>query len=106
MKKLLRLDDIARGGRGRGEVFDLLGLRVVVSPNEGIPLEDGEAMAAQVSQLYALCCLLPLPHKLLPWEKAWRADRQCSYHMAEDAVLAHRFATGSGKLLRTCGIRC
>ena len=51
MKKLLRLDDIARGGRGRGEVFDLLGLRVVVSPNDGILPEDGEAMAAQVSLL-------------------------------------------------------
>ena len=55
MKKLLRLDDIARGGRGRGEVFDLLGLRVVVSPNEGILPEDGEATAAQVSQFPALC---------------------------------------------------
>ena len=52
MKKLLRLDDLARGGRGRGEVFDLLGLRVVVSPNEGIAPEEGEAMAAQASQLY------------------------------------------------------
>ena len=32
MKKLLRLDDVAKGGRGRDEVYDLLGLSVIVRP--------------------------------------------------------------------------
>ncbi len=32
MKKLLRLDDFAAGGRERGALFDLLGMRVVVYP--------------------------------------------------------------------------
>ena len=75
MKQLLRLDDIARGGRGRAEVFDLLGLRVVVSPNEGIPVEDGEAMAAQVSQLPARAASAA-SFNLFSWEKPLRADTQ------------------------------
>ena len=32
MKKLLRLGDMARGGRERGEVYDLLGIRAVAQP--------------------------------------------------------------------------
>ena len=62
MKKLLRLDEFSRGGRGRGEVFDLLGLRVVVSHSGMASCGDGEAIAAQVSQLASAgheCC-----HKL------------------------------------------
>ena len=51
MKKLLRLDEFARGGRDRGEVFDLLGLRVIVSHSGSATSEEGEAVAAQVSQL-------------------------------------------------------
>jgi hypothetical protein len=54
MKKLLRLDDLSRGGRSRGEVFDLLGLRVIVSPQKDSPLEQGEATAIQVYDLVSL----------------------------------------------------
>ncbi len=59
MKKLLRLDEFSRGGRDRGEVFDLLGLRVIVSHSSSASSEDGEAVAAQVSQLASTgheCC--------------------------------------------------
>ena len=62
MKKLLRLDEFSRGGRDRGEVFDLLGLRVIVSHSGTASCEEGEAIAAQVSQLASKghsCC-----HKL------------------------------------------
>ena len=62
MKKLLRLDEFSRGGRDRGEVFDLLGLRVIVSHSGSASSEEGEAVAAQVSQLASAgheCC-----HKL------------------------------------------
>ena len=62
MKKLLRLDEFSRGGRDRGEVFDLLGLRVIVSHSGKPSCEEGEAIAAQVSQLASIgheCC-----HKL------------------------------------------
>ena len=34
MKKLLRLDDLSAGGRERGALFDLLGMRVVVHPRD------------------------------------------------------------------------
>ena len=65
MKKLLRLDDLSRGGRGRGEVFDLLGLRVVVSPQKDCPPEQGEANAAQVDNIVylnnMLSCYARLP---------------------------------------------
>lgn len=48
MKKLLRLDDVARGGRGRDEVYDLLGLRVIVISYPGMPAEEAELAATQV----------------------------------------------------------
>lgn len=48
MKKLLRLDDVAKGGRGRDEVYDLLGLRVIVTPYPDAPVEEGELAATQV----------------------------------------------------------
>lgn len=57
MKKLLRLDDVAKGGRGRDEVYDLLGLRVIVAPLQGLSAEDGELAATQVR----LICPLLLP---------------------------------------------
>lgn len=49
MKKLLRLDDMAKGGRGRDEIYDLLGMRVVVAPLPGTPLETAAIAATQVS---------------------------------------------------------
>ena len=48
MKKLLRLDDVAKGGRGRDEVYDLLGLRVIVTPYPDLGVEEGELAATQV----------------------------------------------------------
>ena len=71
MKKLLRLDEFSRGGRDRGEVFDLLGLRVIVSHSSSASSEDGEAVAAQVSQLG-----LHSP-SVLP--KAYRDSRTCGH---------------------------
>ena len=55
MKKLLRLDDVARGGRGRDEVYDLLGLRVIVTPYPGMPAEEAELAATQVHLLSHAC---------------------------------------------------
>jgi (p)ppGpp synthase/HD superfamily hydrolase len=48
MKKLLRLDDVQKGGRGRDEVYDLLGLRVIITPLATMSAEDGELAAIQV----------------------------------------------------------
>ncbi len=48
MKKLLRMDDVAKGGRGRDEVYDLLGMRVIVTPYPDLPVEEGELAATQV----------------------------------------------------------
>ena len=47
MKKLLRLDDLAAGGRGRGDIFDLLALRVVVDPRPDLPADQAEAACVQ-----------------------------------------------------------
>ena len=52
MKKLLRLGDMARGGRERGEVYDLLGIRAVVQPRADLPPDTAEQAAVQVSD----CC--------------------------------------------------
>ena len=48
MKKLLRLGDMAKGGRERDEVFDLLGMRVVLLPRTDLPADDAEQAAVQV----------------------------------------------------------
>lgn len=43
LKKLLRLGDLSQGGRKREEVFDVLGLRAIVSPRDD--LKDSERAA-------------------------------------------------------------
>ena len=48
MKKLLRLGDMAKGGRERDEVFDLLGMRVVLMPRTDLPTDEAEEAAVQV----------------------------------------------------------
>ncbi|KAK9817892.1 hypothetical protein WJX72_003848 [[Myrmecia] bisecta] len=45
MKKLLRLGAMAKGGRKREEVYDLLGMRVIVKPRTDLPMEQAEAEA-------------------------------------------------------------
>ena len=47
MKKLLRLGDLAAGGRERGDIFDLLALRVVIDPRPDLPVDQAEAACAQ-----------------------------------------------------------
>lgn len=47
MKKLLRLDDLAAGGRERGDIFDLLALRVVVDPRPDLPADQAAAACVQ-----------------------------------------------------------
>ena len=48
MKKLLRLGDMAKGGRERDEVTDLLGMRVVLHPRADLPPDEAEQAAMQV----------------------------------------------------------
>ena len=48
MKKLLRLDSIAAGGRARQEVHDLLASRCVVVPHSDLPQDQAEELASQV----------------------------------------------------------
>ncbi len=38
MKKLLRLEDLSKGGRQREDIYDVLGLRAVVQPRADLPL--------------------------------------------------------------------
>ena len=48
MKKLLRLGDMAKGGRERDEVTDLLGMRAVLQPRADLPPDEAEQAAVQV----------------------------------------------------------
>lgn len=43
MKKLLRLDDFTAGGRHKDDIYDLLGLRVVVQPHDAADVHDAPA---------------------------------------------------------------
>ncbi len=47
MKKLLRLSEVARGGRRREDIFDLMGLRVVVAPRDDLPQAAAEEAAVR-----------------------------------------------------------
>jgi len=49
MKKLLGLGQMARGGRERQEVFDLIGIRAVVHPRPDLPPDTAEQATVQVS---------------------------------------------------------
>ena len=52
MKKLLRLDDLAAGGREREDVHDLLALRVIVEPDPDLPADQAEAACVQARLFY------------------------------------------------------
>lgn len=56
MKKLLRLDDLGAGGRDRGALHDVLGMRVIVHPRsvEEDGGEDGDPDADAVAACYAV----------------------------------------------------
>ena len=56
MKKLLRLGNTAKGGRARGEIFDLLGMRLVVEPKDDVPADRAEQLAAQVERPLRVHC--------------------------------------------------
>lgn len=51
LKKLLRLGDMARGGRALDEIHDVLGIRVVVLPREDVPAARAEAAAVEACYL-------------------------------------------------------
>lgn len=57
MKKLLRLDDLAAGGRARGDIFDLLALRVVVDPRPDLPPDQAEAACVQARRRHCRATL-------------------------------------------------
>lgn len=47
MKKLLRLEDLSKGGRQKDEIYDVLGMRAIVQLRDDVPeVEVG-----------AFCCL-------------------------------------------------
>lgn len=55
MKKLLRVGDMARGGRRREELYDLLGLRIVLQPHPHLPPLQAQAAAVQAGLSAVLC---------------------------------------------------
>ena len=60
MKKLLRLGDFKAGGRSRDDIFDLLGMRVVVQPLEHgvvVSAEEAEAAARQACFIVQEVCV-------------------------------------------------
>jgi ppGpp synthetase/RelA/SpoT-type nucleotidyltranferase len=87
MKKLLRLDDLAAGGRDRAALYDLLGMRVIVSERErepgeaeGAPGED--AVAACYAVRDAAAALWPhLPSRAKDYIAVPKANGYASLHM-------------------------
>ena len=71
MKKLLRLDDMAKGGRGRDEIYDLLGMRVVVAPLPGTPVETTAIAATQASLVHDAGTVLTSPQSPPPIGCCW-----------------------------------
>jgi (p)ppGpp synthase/HD superfamily hydrolase len=57
MRKLLRLQDPAAGSRRLGQMYDLLGLRAVVLPREGLPAAEAEAAAIQACYRLQVGCV-------------------------------------------------
>lgn len=59
LKKLLRLGNTAAGGRARGQLYDLMGLRAIVQPRADLPPEAAEAAAARACYVVrdAACAL-------------------------------------------------
>lgn len=49
MRKILRLGDMAAGGRQLGQLGDLLGLRAIVQPRLDLPEEDARLAATEVN---------------------------------------------------------
>ena len=49
MKKLLRLEDLSKGGCVPRVLFDLLGMRIIVEPRDDLPLAVAEQRAIEVS---------------------------------------------------------
>lgn len=66
MKKLLRLDSIAAGGRAPHEVHDILASRCIVTPHPDLPAPQAEEFATQVSPSMSQCGFGSLPATLPP----------------------------------------
>ena len=61
MKKVLRLGEAAKGGRARDDVFDILGLRIILDMQPSHPAAHAPHDAAEV-QIFAFVWF-PLAHK-------------------------------------------
>ena len=48
MRKILRLGDMAAGGRQLDQLHDLLGLRAIVQPRADLPAEEARLAAIEV----------------------------------------------------------
>ncbi len=51
MRKLLTLNDFSKGGRTRDELYDLLGLRIIVHPRQ---VAEGDSKGGAVAEADAV----------------------------------------------------
>lgn len=84
LKKSLNLESFAAGGRLNEDVFDLLGLRLVVLPRDDLPAEEAEERAVQACYaLQDLVCALweALPHRAKDYIAAPKPNGYQSLHL-------------------------
>ncbi|KAG1659807.1 hypothetical protein FOA52_002143 [Chlamydomonas sp. UWO 241] len=84
MKKLLRLEDLSKGGRSRDEVYDVLGMRAVVSPRPDLPVAEAEALAAEACYVVREVAELlwsPVPDRSKDYIAAPKSNGYQSLHL-------------------------
>jgi ppGpp synthetase/RelA/SpoT-type nucleotidyltranferase len=87
MRKLLRLDDMAKGGRRRTDLFDLLGMRVIVQPRQqgagaGAAGDDAAAAAAEADAVAACYRVQQLAQQL--WQPVGERCKDYIVHPKEN----------------------
>ncbi|KXZ53528.1 hypothetical protein GPECTOR_7g978 [Gonium pectorale] len=104
MKKLLHLGDMAKGGRSREELYDLLGMRAIVQPADFLPPGEAEAAATRACYIVQeVACRLwrPLPGRSKDYIVAPKANGYQSIHLTlelsrADVVFGGAAAAGRG----------
>ncbi|GIM06602.1 hypothetical protein Vretimale_10880, partial [Volvox reticuliferus] len=84
MKKLLHLGEMARGGRSREELYDLLGMRAVVKPPDFLPPDEAEAAATKACYIVQdVACKLwrPIPSRSKDYIVAPKPNGYQSIHL-------------------------
>ncbi|EFJ47829.1 hypothetical protein VOLCADRAFT_60953 [Volvox carteri f. nagariensis] len=108
MKKLLHLGDMARGGRSREELYDLLGMRAIVKPPDFLPPAEAEAAATKACYIVQdVACKLwrPIPSRSKDYIVSPKPNGYQSIHLTSAAAIAAAEAAAGGPLCVELQIR-